>query len=93
MNEHRSDNLFQSKDDDHVPRARTTNNEKWPDSGNPEFPNVASASQIWFRHMMLLTPKLAQTLNHVTSGPQVSFFVATWRLGIPSRKYMDILLA
>jgi len=34
---------------------------------------------------MLLTPKLAQTLSHATRGPQVSFAVAMWRLGIPAR--------
>ena len=51
----------------------------------PEFLNVAPALQIWFRQPTLLTPKLVQTLNHNTIGPQVSFAVASWRLRIPSR--------
>ena len=77
--------FVQSRDDDHVLRACTTNNEQRPDNGNPTFPNVALAPQIWFRHTTFLTPKLSQTLNHATSGPQVSFAVATWQLGISLR--------
>ena len=53
-------------------------------SRSVQFPNAAPAAQIWFRHTTLLTPKLAQALNHATRGRQVSFAVATWRLGIPS---------
>ena len=54
-------------------------------SQSAEFPKSAPAPQIWFRHTTLLAPKLAQALNHATSGRQVSFAVAAWRLGIPSR--------
>ena len=70
-----------SRDDDPVPRAQTTNNEQRPDSGNPDFPNVAPAPQTWFRHTTFLMPKLSQTLNYATSRPQVSFAVVTWGLG------------
>ena len=63
-----------------------SNNEHWTiDNDNPKIPNIAPAPQIWFRHTMLLTPKLAKTLNHANSGPQASFAFATWRLGTPSR--------
>ena len=77
--------FVQSRDDDHVLRACTTNNEQRPDNGNPTFPNVALAPQIWFRHTTFLTSKLSQIPNHATSGPQVSFAVVTWCLGIASR--------
>ena len=42
------------------------------DNGNPKFPNIAPAPQIWFLHTTLLTPKLAKTLNHAISGFRIS---------------------
>ena len=85
MHEYRSDNFcpiqrqrFCSESPNN--QQPTMNN----DSRSAAFPNTAPAPQIWFRHTTLLTPKLAQALNHATGGRQVGFAVATWRLGIPS---------
>ena len=52
---------------------------------SPEFPDSQFRPGTWFRHTTVLTPKLAKKLNHAISGPQVSFVVAKWRLGMPPR--------
>ena len=54
---------------------------------NPDLPMCAPAQQIRFRHTLLPMPKLAQLLNHATSGTQVSFIITERRFcktsGIP----------
>ena len=88
MHEYRSDGFCSIQRQQSCSKSEelTMNTEHWTiDNVNPEFLNITPAPQIWFRHTTLLTPKLAKTLNHDISGPQVSFAFSTWRLGTPSR--------
>ena len=78
--------FVQSKDsclDDSVPSSseRAGTWDQWTtNNGNPTSHMCAPAPQFRFRLTLLPTSKLAQTLNHATSGPQASFAVVPWHL-------------
>ena len=66
------------------PEQPTMNND--PTIGIPSIPTSPrhhkSGSNT--QRLTFLTPKLSQTLNYATSGPQMSLAVAAWHLGITS---------
>ena len=82
VNEYQCDNMSNLKTDiSTIMFGRTESrepeaNEQWQST---DFSTVCvPAPQIRFRHTLLLLLKLAQVLNHVISGPQVSFVVMVW---------------